>query len=86
MDINHPQPKHEVVTITYTSQSSHKKKDECPALSKDTRRYMLSHFSRVRLCVTPQMVAYQAPPSLGFSRQEHWNGLPFPSPKHESGK
>ena len=30
--------------------------------------------------------AYQAPPSLGFSRQEHWSGLPFPSPKHESEK
>ena len=28
----------------------------------------------------------QAPPSLGFSRQEHWSGLPFPSPMHESGK
>ena len=41
---------------------------------------MLSHFSRVRLCVTPQTAAHQAPPSLGFSRQEHWNGLPFPSP------
>ena len=41
---------------------------------------MLSHFSRVRLCVTPQTVAYQALPSLGFSRQEHWSGLPFPSP------
>ena len=41
---------------------------------------LLSRFSRVRLCVTPQMAAYQAPPSLGFSRQEHWSGLPFPSP------
>ena len=30
------------------------------------------------------MAAYQAPPSLGFSRQEHWSGLPFPSPMHES--
>ena len=29
---------------------------------------------------------YQAPPSLGFSRQEHWSGLPFPSPMHESEK
>ena len=47
---------------------------------------MLSRFSRVRLCVTPQTVAYQAPPSLGFSRQEHWSGLPFPSPMHESEK
>ena len=28
----------------------------------------------------------QAPPSLGFSRQEHWSGLPFPSPMHESEK
>ena len=32
------------------------------------------------------MAAHQAPPSLGFSRQEHWNGLPFPSPMHESEK
>ena len=47
---------------------------------------MLSHFSRVRLCATPQTVAYQAPPSLGFSRQEHWSGLPFPSPMHFSVK
>ena len=45
---------------------------------------LLSHFSRDRLCVTPQMLAHQAPPSLGFSRQEYWTGLPFPSPMHES--
>ena len=45
---------------------------------------LLSHFSRVPLCVTPETAAYQAPPSLGFSRQEHWSGLPFPSPMHES--
>ena len=44
----------------------------------------LSHFSRVQLCATPQTAAHQAPPSLGFSRQEHWSGLPFPSPMHES--
>ena len=36
--------------------------------------------SRVRLFVTPWTVAYQAPPSMGFSRQEYWSGLPFPSP------
>ena len=36
---------------------------------------LLSHFSRVRICATP---------SLGFSRQEHWSGLPFPSPMHKS--
>ena len=44
---------------------------------------LLSRFSHVRLCATPEMAAYQAPPSLGFSRQEHWSGLPFPSPMHE---
>ena len=44
---------------------------------------LLSCFSLVRLCVTPWMAAYQAPPSMGFSRQEYWNGLPFPSPKLE---
>ena len=32
------------------------------------------------------MAAHQAPPSLGFSRQEHWSGLPFPSPMRESEK
>ena len=47
---------------------------------------LLSHFSRVRLCVTPQTAAHQAPLSLGFSRQEHWSGLPFPSPMQESEK
>ena len=47
---------------------------------------LLSYFSRVRLCVTPQMAAHQAALSLGFSRQEHWSGLPFPSPTHESEK
>ena len=41
---------------------------------------LLSHFSRVRLCVTPLTAAHQAPLSLGFSRQKHWSGLPFPSP------
>ena len=36
--------------------------------------------SCVRLFATPWTVAYQAPPSMGFSRQECWSGLPFPSP------
>ena len=37
-------------------------------------------FSCVRLFVTPRTVAYQVPPSLGFSRQEYWGGLPCPPP------
>ena len=37
--------------------------------------------SHVRLLATPWAVAYQVPPSMGFSRQEYWSGLPFPSPE-----
>ena len=38
-------------------------------------------FSRVQLFATPWTVAYQDPRSMGFSRQEYWSGLPFPSPE-----
>ena len=47
---------------------------------------LLSRFSSVWLCATQWTAAHQAPPSLGFSRQEHWSGLPLPSPVHESEK
>ena len=47
---------------------------------------LLSCFSRVWLCVIPETTAHQALLSPGFSRQEHWSGLPFPSPVHESEK
>ena len=40
----------------------------------------MKSLSCVRLFATPWTVAYQAPPSMGFSRQEYWSGLPFPSP------
>ena len=52
----------------------------------DSLLLLLSHFGRVWLCATPWTAAHQAPLSLGFSRQEHWSGLPFPSPMHESEK
>ena len=39
-----------------------------------------SEVSHVHLFATPWTVAYQSPPSMGFSRQEYWSGLPFPSP------
>ena len=45
---------------------------------------LLSHFSRVRLLATPWTAAYQAPPSMGFSRQEYWSGVPLPPPLHYS--
>ena len=41
---------------------------------------LLSHFSRVQLFQTPWTAAYQVPPSMGFSRQEYWSGVPLPSP------
>ena len=41
---------------------------------------IVKSLSRVRLFATPWTVANQAPPSMGFSRQEYWSGLPFPSP------
>ena len=47
---------------------------------------LLIHFSCIRLCATPQTAAHQALLSLGFSRQEHWSGLPCPSPVPESEK
>ena len=56
--------------------SKHKKKKKHQLL------LLLSHFSLVRFCVTPQTAAHQASLSLGFSRQEHWSGLPFPIPMH----
>ena len=42
--------------------------------------YKVKSLSRVRLFATPWTVAHQAPPTIGFSRQEYWTGLPFSSP------
>ena len=50
---------------------------EWVAIPSPMHACMLSCFSRVRLCVTPQTAAHQAPLSTGFSRQEYWSGLPF---------
>ena len=58
----------------------------CGWITSHCMLLLLSRFSRVRLCATPETAAHQAPPSLGFSRHEHWSGLPFPSPMHESEK
>ena len=73
----------------------------CPTLCDPTRtlewvaisfanawkwKVKVKSLSRVRPSVTLWTAAHQAPPSLGFSRQEHWRGLPFPPPMHESEK
>ena len=46
------------------------------------RKVKVKLLSRVRLLVTPWIAAYQAPPSMGFSRQGYWSGLPLPSPRN----
>ena len=51
-----------------------KKRKGCFTIQK------VKSLSRVRLCATPWTAAYQAPPSMGFSRQEYWSGVPFSSP------
>ena len=49
-------------------------------------RKKVKSLNHVRLFVTPWTIAYQAPPSVGFSRQEYWSGLPFPSLVNEEIK
>ena len=51
-----------------------------PRICLHERRKKVKSLSRVQLFVTPWTVAHQAPPSMGFSRQEYWSGLPFPFP------
>ena len=51
-----------------------------PANAGDMKRGEVKSLSRVRLSATPWTAAYQAPQSMGFSRQEYRSGLPFPSP------
>ena len=48
--------------------------------SSAIKKVKVKSLNRVQLFATPRTVAYQAPPSMGFSRQEHWSGVPFPSP------
>ena len=47
----------------------------------ESEKVKVKSLSRVRLFVTPWTAAYQAPPSMGFSRQEYWSGVPLPSPQ-----
>ena len=46
----------------------------------------MKSLSHVQLFATPWTIAYQDPPSVGFSRQEYWSGLPFPSPGRKEEK
>ena len=58
--------------------------DDLKLKKKNKYTLLLSRFSHVQLCVTSWTVAHHALSSLGFSSQEHWGGLPLPSPMHDS--
>ena len=49
------------------------------------RKVIVKLLSRVQLLVTPWTAAYQAPPSMGFSRQKYWSGVPLPSLRRHTG-
>ena len=55
-----------------------------PPAMQEKVKVKLKSLSCVRLFATPWTVVYQAPPFMGFSRQEYWSGLPFPSPMQET--
>ena len=59
---------------------------EILSLWKDTAAIAAKSLQSCQTLCDPIEPAHQAPPSLGFSRQEHWSGLPFPSPMYESEK
>ena len=65
--------------ITADGDCSHEIK-RCLLFGRKVMNNLLSHFSRVRLLATPWTADYQAPPSMGFSRQEYWSGVPLPFP------
>ena len=50
------------------------------SFSKHESEKKVKSLSRVQLLATPWTAAYQAPPSMGFSRQKYWSGVPLPSP------
>ena len=74
-------PRSRSTVIHYVDLYPSYKYDENGTLHLWKWKVKVKSLSRVRLFVTPWTVAYQAPPSVGFSRQECWSGLPFPSPR-----
>ena len=73
-------------SINLTSDNQHssslRESNKQPGVHKGWKQsllLLLSRFSLVWLCVTPWTAAYQAPLYMGFSKQEYWSGLPFPS-------
>ena len=74
--IPHPVESREAPPNSTVSVSSQRHPEQLPEVTCTSR----GHFSHVQLCMTLWAIARQAPLSTGFSRQEYWSGLPFPSP------
>ena len=68
------------------AQSQTRLKQLSSSSSNEVKKRKCQLLSHVWLLATPWTAAFQAPPSLGYSRQEYWSGLPFPSPVPESEK
>ena len=68
--------------LTHSTETQRITKWQKPSKVRDTE----SESEVAQSCPTPLTVAYQAPPSMGFSRQEYWSGLPFPSPRDTEDK
>ena len=58
--------------------------DYGPLWTEETGGLQSMRSQRVGILATPWTAAHQAPPSVGFFRQEHWSGLPLPSPPHST--
>ena len=67
--------------LSATIKDYNKHQGEVVTISNLKKKVKVKSLNRVRLFVTPWTRAYQAPPSMGFPRQEYWSGLPFPSPE-----
>ena len=79
----HPEPLQKIMWLLMRPEEHRKRRNKGKELTRRSSLValllllLLSCFSRVRLCATPKTAAHQAPPSLGFSRQEHWSGCHF---------
>ena len=86
LPLSPPLPLMELVTRVWIMTSGHSKPPPFRAclsvhtITERCYRKKVKLLSHVRLFASPWTVAYQAPQSMEFSRQEYWNGLPFPSP------
>ena len=79
MNYQHPPPYS--YTLEIINYSSFIQASQVALVVKKEKKVKVKSLSPVRLFETPWTIAYHAPPSMGFSRQEYYSGLPFPSPK-----